>query len=119
MIENRYKNILVIVVGFWVLGEIFGSNILYNIAVIIGILSLISKFFLTKFLWLWQKLIFALGWFNSRILLSVIFFVFLTPISLLYRLFNKDPLKLKKPIKSNYHDRGNHLFSKSDLENPW
>ena len=40
----------------------------------------------------WMKLAYLLGWVNSRILLSVIFFLLFTPIALVTRLFGRDAL---------------------------
>lgn len=40
----------------------------------------------------WMKLAFLLGWVNSRILLCVIFFLIITPIALIARIFNRDAL---------------------------
>lgn len=41
---------------------------------------------------LWWKLAHALGWVNSRVLLSLLFFLVLTPVGLLFRLIGRDPL---------------------------
>jgi hypothetical protein len=43
----------------------------------------------------WMRFGKALGYVNSRILLSIIFFLVLTPVALVRRVFNRDPLKLK------------------------
>jgi hypothetical protein len=40
----------------------------------------------------WSRVAFVLGWINGRILLSLVFFLFITPIGLLLRLFGQDPL---------------------------
>ena len=40
----------------------------------------------------WMKFAFVLGWVNSRILLSIIFFVFFTPMALIQRVFGRDAL---------------------------
>ena len=37
----------------------------------------------------------ALGWFNTRLFLSIIFYLIFTPIALVFRLFGKDPLARK------------------------
>lgn len=42
----------------------------------------------------------ALGWINTRILLSIFFYLILTPISLLLKLFRADPLKRKIDINA-------------------
>lgn len=41
---------------------------------------------------LWWQLSAALGWVNSRILLSLFFFLVLTPFGLVFRLLGRDPL---------------------------
>lgn len=43
----------------------------------------------------WMTLAFALGWFNTRLLLGIFFYIILTPIGLLMRLFGKDLLDEK------------------------
>jgi hypothetical protein len=46
--------------------------------------------------------------------------VLLTPIAWLYRLFNKDPLQLKKNFnKPSYFISRNHTYTKADLEKMW
>lgn len=44
----------------------------------------------------WMKVGHALGWFNSRIILSVLFFGLVLPLGLLMRLFGKDPIARKR-----------------------
>ncbi|HNV48718.1 MAG TPA: SxtJ family membrane protein [Spirochaetota bacterium] len=69
---------------------------------------------------LWLKFSHVLGSVTNRIILSVIFFVFLTPIALLYRLFAANPLQLsrEKSGASMYHER-NYTFRKEDFEKMW
>jgi hypothetical protein len=49
----------------------------------------------TRLFRLWLLIGEILGWVNTRILLAIIFFAILTPISLLRRIFVRDPLHLK------------------------
>ena len=42
---------------------------------------------------LWARLAHALGWLNTRVLLSAIFLVMITPIGVLLRLWGWDPLR--------------------------
>ena len=44
----------------------------------------------------WMALGHYLGWINSRIILGIIFFTVLLPISLILKIFGYDPLKRKK-----------------------
>jgi hypothetical protein len=43
----------------------------------------------------WMKFAFLLGWVNTRLILGVFFYVILTPIGLIMRLFGRDPLHRK------------------------
>jgi len=44
---------------------------------------------------IWMRLAFVLGWFNSRLILIVLFYLVFTPMGLLMKLFGKDLLELK------------------------
>ena len=92
--------------------------ILVYIALGLMLMCLLSKWLSSKFVWLWFKLGEGMGYVMSRVILSVVFFFFLFPISVLYRLFNKDALRLKRKEDTMYTDRS-HTYSASDLENPW
>ena len=44
----------------------------------------------------WWAMAAALGWVNARVLLSILFFLVLTPVSLVWRLTGKDPLSRRR-----------------------
>lgn len=121
--SNNSKTILVIVVGFLIIYFFLKrENLLfkddYLLFIIIGI-GLLSFFVDYAIIWLWDKIAHILGWINTRVLLSLVFFLFLTPIALLRKLFSKkDPLKLKNTQTSTFVDR-NHTYVSKDLENIW
>ncbi len=50
---------------------------------------------------LWIKLGFILGYVNSKIIFGIIFFFVVTPIGIIMRFFNYDPLKIKSNKKTN------------------
>jgi len=50
----------------------------------------------------WMAFGHVLGWINSRIILGVVFFVVVTPIGLVMRLFGKDLLRMRTPKTSTY-----------------
>ncbi len=60
---------------------------------IFGIFKPYKLYFLYK---KWIALGNLLGWFNSKIILGIIFFTILVPISILMKIFGYDPLKRKK-----------------------
>ncbi len=117
--QDRFKTILVIVVGFLVIAWIFEIPVLHKIAVGIGAISILVPIAAKWIEWGWLKFALGLGWINSRILLSLVYFLFLLPIALLSRLFTKDPLQLKGKTNDSVFKTRNHLFTKDDLENIW
>ncbi len=127
---NKYQSLLVIVVGFLVLYFIFRRNydwgfmefkrdyFLYA-AVIIGVLSLMFDVVADMILAGWMKIAEVLGYINTRILMSIIFFVFLTPFAWLQKLFSrKNFLSLKNQGDSVFHVR-NHEYKPEDFDNIW
>ena len=52
----------------------------------------------------WMKLGDLLGWFNSRIILGLVFLIVLLPIALIMRIFGHDPLKTKKLSQKTYRE---------------
>jgi len=123
--QDRFKNLLVVVVGFYAISFLTRnrypqfSQILGNVALGIGVLSLIFPFVARWIEWAWLRLALGLGWINSRILLSLIYFVFLLPVAWISRLFTKDPLMLKAKNASTLYNVRDHEYKKEDLENIW
>lgn len=67
--------------------------------------------------WFWLSRV--LGVISSRVLLTVVFFIVVTPVGLVRRLLKKDNLKtdqFKKSAKSVMEDR-NHLYTAGDFTN--
>jgi hypothetical protein len=50
----------------------------------------------------WTKLSAALGYVNSRILLSILYLAVLAPYGFALRLFGRDPMNRRGPAKSSY-----------------
>jgi len=64
------------------------------------------------------KIAHALGWFNTRLILIIVFYLLLTPISIIMRILRKDLLNKAyiKDIPSYWMPREKTTFSKEDLE---
>ena len=117
--QNKSQVILSIVVGFLVLFAIFKAPWLLWVSLVVGVLGLLSDTFAGLVTKVWLKFAEVLGRINGSILLTLIFFIFLTPIAFLMRVIKKgDELSLKKPEGSNYTER-NHQYRAKDLENIW
>ncbi len=70
-----------------------------------GVMALSIPTLLTPVYKIWMKFAEKLGWFNTRVLLSLIFFTILTPISFLMKMFGKKPLHCRfDPQTTSYRE---------------
>jgi hypothetical protein len=69
----------------------------------------------------WLKFAAALGTANTKIILFVIFYLFLTPIAFLYRLTHGDVMNLKdeNPPQESFWKERNHQYKPEDIEKQW
>ena len=81
-------------------GEVSVAAII--LSVLASAVTLIAPQLLTPFNRLWNSLGILLGKIVSPIVLGIIFFVLITPISLVIRLFGRDELKIKKRSVDSY-----------------
>ncbi len=51
---------------------------------------------------LWLKIAHAIGWFNTQVLLTIVFILVFIPTGLIMRLFRKDPMKRKMLAEGSY-----------------
>ena len=65
------------------------------------------------------KLSLVVGTFNSRVLLTIFFFILLTPLALVRRLFRKNLLGVKKIDTDSYWNTVNKEFDPDSLDNTW
>ncbi len=76
--------------------------------VLMGLISLIlpivafSPIILRPVFKLWLKVAHAIGWFNTQLLLSIVFILIFIPTGLVMRLFRKDPMKRKMLAEKTY-----------------
>ena len=68
--------------------------------------------------WAWYKLADLLSRVMSKIILSLVYLLILIPVSTLYRLANKDRLRLRKRKESNWISR-EHLYTPDHIKNVW
>lgn len=112
------KTQLVIVVGLLVVAAIIQSETPVYIALVVGLISLIFKSAGDWIVWGWYKLAELLSRVVNPIVLGVLYFIFITPIALLFRTFGNDPLSLKRPKGSLWEVR-DKKFGKEDLTKPF
>ena len=123
--QSRAKDLetILTICVFLVIIFLFGKahhKYFLTLSVLLGLTGMFSKYLTAKISWAWWKLSELMGAVMSRVILSIIFFVFLVPIAFLSRLFSKkDNLQLKKTTGDTYYISRNHLYETKDLENGW
>ncbi len=116
--QNKYLVILIIVTGLMGLYFLFDAKPLLYSAIGLGLISILSSFIADKIVWVWDKIALILGTINSKILLSLIFYIFLFPIAIISRLFKRDDdLMLKKRVVGTYFKERNYTYVADDLKN--
>jgi hypothetical protein len=119
MKSDPRQTILVITLGMIVVYLAFQVKWAINVALIVGIAGLLSEKLAEKIDWLWMKLTWVLSMIVPNILLSAVFYLFLTPIAIFSRIFGeKNPLSVKNITPSLFKDHGK-AFDKASFEKPW
>lgn len=67
----------------------------------------------------WMMIAKVLGYINSRILLTVSFFLILTPVAVVARMMKKTNFRISADKADSLFITRNHLYSKKDLAQPW
>lgn len=119
MKSDPRQTILVITVGMIVVYLAFQVKWALTASLAVGVLGLLSDKVAEKIDWLWMKLTWVLSMVVPNILLSLVFYVFLTPIAIFSRIFGeKNPLSIRNTANSLFKDHGKP-FDKPSFEKPW
>ena len=116
--EKEFSILTGIGIGFILLYLLTGVFTLLLVACIVCWISLIPAI-RRPIVKVWMRFTQALGAFNSKIILSLVWFLFLTPIAFLYRLSGKDPMRYKQRNAESLFVKRNHIYEAEDLDNPW
>ncbi|HEY3278346.1 MAG TPA: hypothetical protein VGJ94_17155 [Syntrophorhabdaceae bacterium] len=100
-------------------GLLSGAKALYVLALLLLAVGVFMERWSIRVSSGWLKFAGLLSAVNTRVILGLIFFLFLTPISLLYRMFHGDFLGLKKGDGKTYFSGRDHSYHAGDLTNPW
>jgi hypothetical protein len=126
VLETILSISLGMLVIFWVtqhknMTPFTGTEWLLPITVLLICIGLFSTTLSEKIHWAWMKLAHAMGYVMSRVMLSIIYFFVLLPLSILSKFFTKkDALQLKKKSTSeSYYIEKNHTYVAADFEEMW
>lgn len=95
--------------------------IYYEIGMVALVVNMAVPAVFFPFAYLWYGLTNLLGEVVSKVLLTVVYFVVLFPVSIYRRLVGKDSLQLKKfkAARSSVMEVRDHLFEPKDIEHPY
>lgn len=116
--DKHYGTILVFVLVLIIFFFVYKNVKLLYIAVGLGAIALLIPALSRLIHKLWMKFAELLGFVMNKVILGIVFFVFLTPIAFLSRLFRKNTLKMQKNTTSYFSDR-NFTYTKKSLEQLW
>jgi predicted membrane protein len=118
--EQTLKTNIVLAVAGLIFFVIFNSKWLLFLTFLILFITIISDKLAGLVAAAWMKFALALGFVVNKILLGLCYYLVLTPLAVLYRLFNKkmSGYFFKKSENSYYKER-NEKYTPHSLENPW
>ena len=93
------------------------SALLGGLALGLGGLALLTPRFLRPVHKHWMQMAHALGWFNTRVLLGLVYFFVMTPIGIVMRLMGRDPLDRRLKDRPSYWvERSRHGDTRGSME---
>lgn len=116
--KKSAESLLVIVTGFLVLYLVFQHKAFLYVSLSVGLVSIFIKPVGNFIARLWFILGEVLGFIVSKIVLTLLFYLFVTPIAIVHNIFNKDVLKTKHCGETLWSKRS-HTYTSKDLENIW
>ena len=110
--------ILLIISGFLLWKEKESYQIFSGIGITLSLIAIAIPSVLKPVYWMWMVFATILGGVMTRIILSLLFYIILTPIGLISRLFGRKFLELKwnHSQKSYWNMRTREIFNKNNHE---
>ena len=98
--------------------EKFGFSIIFlSLCTILILVTILAADILSPFNKLWMQLGLLLGKIVNPILLGMIFFGLITPVSIILRLLGRDEMRIRNPKKSTYWVEQNPKTKSSSFKN--
>src|SRR6056297_3190401 len=116
--KSSQSTILIISTGFLLLFLLFSMKWMVFVSIFVGLIGIFSEYLSQKVEQIWVGISKILGYIIPNILLTFIFFVILTPLSFIYKMFNKDALMLSINYDSYFLNKKGNL-KKENFEKIW
>ena len=102
--------------GVW-RGHTILPAVLGGAGVILAFLGVFAPTLLGPVHTVWMKVADALGWFNTRVLLGLVYFLVMTPTGIVMRLMGRDPLDRRLKDRPTYWiERKRHADARGSME---
>lgn len=104
-----------------ILAVVISPKYFLPLGIVFLVVTMVVPNIYKPFAMVWFGVSHALGTVVSKILLTLMFFVLVTPVGLLRRALGKDAMQLKswKQGRTSVFLNRDHLFSRQDLNNPY
>lgn len=112
------STMLVISIGFLILYLLFSWQWAVIVSLVVGLMGIVSSALSRKIEWAWMKFAKILSYIIPSVLLAIIFYLILFPLSLISKLFTKDPLMLSSKYNT-YFVNIEKSYDKRSLEKIW
>jgi len=101
------------------IGLLTGRQPFFWLAVILLSVALFAKPAAGVLARWWLLLASLISAVNTRVLLTVVYLLVLTPLALLYRMFHRNPLAIRGRTMTSMYVERNHAYISADLEKLW
>jgi hypothetical protein len=115
------ETLIVLALASGIIGRVFAVKAAEGAALLLLITALVMPKAAYRIAAVWLKFGTFIGRINSRILLTIIFYLVLTPMAFLYRLFSGgNSLGLRRdPADGSFWHVRNRAYSREDFERCW
>jgi hypothetical protein len=117
--RQQIQTILVILLSLLIGWKWTSDLLFFYVSVLLSVVVLFSERAMFGIDFLWMKLTWLLSQIIPRVILSMLFYFFLTPLALLSRIFgDNDPLQIKRPTNTLFRVE-EPLRGPSSFEKMW
>ena len=116
--EKGLETILVLVLASLILYLKFDAKWLVYLSLVFLVVSVISAKLTVIIGKIWFSFSHYLGMVMNALIMFLIFYIILTPLSFLQKLAQKNKI-LQKPNGETYFHKRDHIYTSRDIDKPW
>ena len=117
--SSPLSTIVVLLVFSNILYKIYGIDWVINLSILIGLITLFSSKFTSFIHRTWMGFAKILSFIVPNIILTLVFYLFLFPLSLMSKLFRGNNILRLKKNSNSFWTEHRRPFSKKYFEKPW